>query len=198
NASGLRQDTRMDKVAGRRHQAAAPPSNLPLHLTSFVGREAELRSIKAMVHSTRLVTLIGTGGAGKTRLAAEVAKANRGEWPDGVWWVELADETEVGAAVVASLELPGRGSPQHVVSSWLASRRALLILDNCEHIVAASATFCHNLLARCPEVTVLATSREPLGVPGEVRWPASSPPVPGPCRSGSRRWRRRSTGAIAS
>jgi len=164
----------MDKVAGRRHQAAAPPSNLPLHLTSFVGREAELRSIKAMVHSTRLVTLIGTGGAGKTRLAAEVAKANRGEWPDGVWWVELADETEVGAAVVASLELPGRGSPQHVVSSWLASRRALLILDNCEHIVAACATFCHNLLARCPEVTVLATSREPLGVPGEVRWPVSS------------------------
>jgi len=164
----------MDKVAGRRHQAAAPPSNLPLHLTSFVGREAELRSIKALVHSSRLVTLIGTGGAGKTRLAAEVAKANRGEWPDGVWWVELADETEVGAAVVASLELPGRGSPQHVVSSWLASRRALLILDNCEHIVAACATFCHNLLARCPEVTVLATSREPLGVPGEVRWPVSS------------------------
>ena len=164
----------MDKVAGRGHQTATAPSNLPLHLTSFVGREAELRSLKSLVRSSRLVTLVGTGGAGKTRLAAEVAKANRGAWPDGVWWVELAAESDIGAAVVTTLELPGRGSPLQVVSSWLAPRRALLILDNCEHIVAACAAFCHELLAHCPDVTVLATSREALGVPGEVRLPLSS------------------------
>jgi len=164
----------MPQVAGPARRPEAAPSNLPLHLTSFVGREAELRSLKSLVRSSRLVTLVGTGGAGKTRLAAEVAKANRGAWPDGVWWVELAAESDVGAAVVATLELPGRGSPQQVVSSWLAPRRALLILDNCEHIVASCAAFCHDLLAHCPDVTVLATSREALGVPGEVRLPLSS------------------------
>jgi predicted ATPase/DNA-binding CsgD family transcriptional regulator len=162
----------MDKVAGRK--AAAAHSNMPLNLTSFVGREAELRSLKNLVRSSRMVTLTGTGGAGKSRLAAEVAKANRDAWPDGTWWIELAAETDVGGAVVANLELPGRGEPLQVVSSWLAPRRALLVLDNCEHIVAACAAFCHELLARCPDVTVLATSREALGVPGEVRWPLSS------------------------
>ena len=164
----------MPQVAGRTRRPEAAPSNLPLHLTTFVGREAELRSLKSLVRSSRLVTLVGTGGAGKTRLAAEVARANRGAWPDGVWWVELAAESDIGAAVVAALELPGRGSPQQVVSSWLAPRRALLILDNCEHIVAACAAFCHELLAHCPDVTILATSREALGVPGEVRLPLSS------------------------
>jgi len=147
---------------------------VPLHLTSFVGRGAELRSLKALVRSARMVTLTGTGGAGKSRLAAEVARANRDVWPDGTWWVELAAESDVGGAVVANLELPGQGSPQQVVSSWLASRRALLILDNCEHLVAECAAFAQGLLERCPQLTVLATSREALGVPGEVRWPVSS------------------------
>ena len=149
-------------------------SAVPLHLTSFVGREAELRSLKTLVRTSRMVTLIGTGGAGKSRLAAEVARATRDAWPDGVLWVELAAESDVGGAVVANLELPGQGSPEQVVSSWLASRRALLILDNCEHLVAECAVFAQGLLERCPELTVLATSREPLGVQGEVRWPVSS------------------------
>ena len=164
----------MGTVAGQRHQSKAVPNNLPLHLTTFVGREADLRSLKSLVRNARIVTLTGTGGAGKSRLAAELAGATRDAWPDGVWWVALAAESDVGAAVVANLELPGRGSPRQVAASWLASRRALLILDNCEHLVAECASFANALLERCPSLTILATSREPLGVPGEVRWPVSS------------------------
>lgn len=164
----------MDTVAGQGHQSKAAPNNLPLRLTSFVGREAELRALRTLVRNARLVTLTGTGGAGKSRLASEVANAAREAWPDGIWWVELAAETDVAGAVVANLELPGRGSPQQVVASWLAPRRALLILDNCEHLVAECASFSNTLLERCPTLTILATSREPLGVSGEVRWPVSS------------------------
>ena len=169
------EDTAMDRggtVRGR--HASDAPNNLPHHLTSFVGREADLRSLKALVSTARLVTLIGTGGAGKTRLATEVARASAKQWPDGVWWVELAAATDVSGAVVATLELPGVGSAQDVVSSWLAARQAILVLDNCEHLVADSAAFSQTVLERCPHVTIVATSREPLGVPGEVRWPVAS------------------------
>ena len=101
----------MSTVAGRGHQAPAAPLNLPLHLTSFVGREADMRSLKGLLKTARLVTLTGTGGAGKSRLAAQVARTNSDAWPDGAWWVELAAESDVAEAVVASLELRGRGSP---------------------------------------------------------------------------------------
>lgn len=154
--------------------AKAAPNNLPQHLTSFVGREADLRSLKSLLGTTRMVTLVGTGGAGKSRLALEVAKATHDLWPDGMWWIELEAAGDVPGAVVGTLELPGRGPSQDVVSTWLAARRALLILDNCEHLVAACTAFCKTMLERCPQLTVLATSREPLGVPGEVRWPISS------------------------
>jgi predicted ATPase len=163
----------MGMVAGQGHQATAAPHNLPLHLTTFVGREAELRALKSLLRTSRLVTLTGTGGAGKSRLAVEAGRANRDMWPDGVWWVALADETDVAGAVVASLELPGRGKPRDIVASWLASRQALVILDNCEHLIGQSADFSQFLLQRCPELTILATSREPLGVAGEVRLPVS-------------------------
>jgi predicted ATPase/DNA-binding CsgD family transcriptional regulator len=167
------EDTAMDRVAVRGKHAAAP-SNLPHHLTSFVGREAELRSLKRLLSTSRLVTLTGTGGAGKSRLASELAAANSSLWPDGVWWIELAATDDVSGAVVASLELPGRGPAQDVAASWLAARKALLVLDNCEHMVADCATFCHRMLERCPGLNILATSREALGVPGEARWPVSS------------------------
>ena len=163
----------MNAVAGRR-PAAETTGRLPRHLTSFVGRDADRRALKALLRTSRLVTLTGTGGAGKSRLAAEVARDSSDAWPDGSWWVELAAETDVGGAVVANLELPGRGSPTQVAAAWLARRRALLILDNCEHLVDECAKFCQVLLELCPEVSVLATSREPLGVPGEVRWPVAS------------------------
>jgi predicted ATPase/DNA-binding CsgD family transcriptional regulator len=163
----------MDRVAVRGKQTAAAPSNLPNHLTSFVGREAELRSLKRLLATSRLVTLTGTGGAGKSRMAAQLATANASLWPDGVWWIELAATDDVSGAVVATLELPGRGAAQDVVASWLAARKALLILDNCEHLVAECAAFCLRVLQRCPELNILATSREALGVPGEVRWPVA-------------------------
>src|SRR5450759_1098658 len=164
----------MDRVAVRGKHASAASSNLPHHLTSFVGREAELRSLKGLLATSRMVTLTGTGGSGKSRLAAEVARANVNLWPDGVWWIELSGTDDVSGAVVAILELPGRGSAQDVVASWLAARKALLVLDNCEHLVAECATFCQRALERCTQLNIIATSREPLGVPGEARWPVAS------------------------
>ncbi len=155
-------------------EARVRPSNLPRHLTSFVNREADLKSLKALLRSSRLVTLVGTGGAGKSRLAAEVARTTDEIWTDGACWVELAPESDVAGAVVANLELPARGAPTEVAASWLAERRVLLILDNCEHLISESARFAHSILERCPAVAVLATSRELLGVPGEVRWTVSS------------------------
>jgi predicted ATPase/DNA-binding CsgD family transcriptional regulator len=164
----------MDRVAVRGKHASAASSNLPHHLTSFVGREAELRSLKDLLGRSRMVTLTGTGGSGKTRLAAEVARANASQWPDGVWWIELSGTDDLSGAVVGTLQLPGRGSAQDVVSSWLAARKALLVLDNCEHLVADCATFSQRVLERCTQLTILATSREALGVPGEARWPVAS------------------------
>src|SRR5205814_4503801 len=163
----------MNAVAGRRVLTAAP-GKLPRHLTSFVGRDVDLRALKVLVRTSRLVTLTGTGGAGKSRLAAEVARDSGDAWPDGAWWVELAAETDVGGAVVANLELPGRGSPPQSAASWLARRRRLLLLGHCAHLGDQCAEFCQVLLELCPEVSVLATSREPLGVAGEVRWPVAS------------------------
>ena len=163
----------MDRVAVRGKHAQGAPSNLPHLLTSFVGREAELRSLKELLGRSRMVTLTGTGGSGKTRLAAEVAKANASLWPDGVWWIELSGTDDVSGAVVATLELPGRGSAQDVIASWLAARKALFVLDNCEHLVAECATFSQRLLERCAQLTIIATSREALGVPGEARWPVA-------------------------
>lgn len=155
-------------------QATRIPANLPHQLTSFVGRAADLRSLREMLGSARMVTLVGTGGAGKSRLAIEVAKANESRWPDGVWWTELATASDVAGAVVAALDLPGRGPARNVISSWLAGRHALLILDNCEHLVDDCAELARALLERCPHLTILATSREPIGVPGEVRWPVAA------------------------
>jgi serine/threonine-protein kinase PknK len=164
----------MDTVAVRGRRADAAPNNLPRHLTSFVGREAELRSLKNQLRTARMVTLLGTGGAGKSRLAAEIARAVPDVWPDGAWWIELETAKDTAGAVVGTLELPGRGPAQNVAFSWLAAKRALLILDNCEQLAADCAAFSQAALERCPQLTIIATSREPLGVPGEVRRPVAS------------------------
>jgi predicted ATPase/DNA-binding CsgD family transcriptional regulator len=162
---------------GRQPARRAVSNNLPHYLTSFVGRKSELPALKTLLARGRLVTLIGPGGAGKSRLAAEVGRATLDLWPDGAWWVDLApvsDPRQVAGAVASALQLTGRGPAEDVVIAWLAAKRALLVLDNCEHLVAACAEFCQAALERCPELTILATSREALGVPGEAQWPVSS------------------------
>ncbi|WP_316743080.1 BTAD domain-containing putative transcriptional regulator [Streptomyces sp. MK7] len=179
--------------------APAPPSNLRARLTSFVGREADIESIRADLGAARLVTLLGPGGAGKTRLSQEAAERVRPALRDGVWLAELApvdEQAGVPAAVLTAVGaretvLYGAGAeeiraavadrlddPVERLVEHCARRRMLLLLDNCEHVVDAAAHLVEELLARCPHLTVLATSREPLGVPGEVLRPVEPLPEP--------------------
>jgi len=162
----------------------ARPTNLPAPLTSFVGRDAELAELAGLMARHRLVTLVGAGGTGKTRLAGEAAADTSGAYPDGVWWVELAslgDADLVAGAVMAALGLEDtRPDPVVRVIAYLRERQALLILDNCEHLLAAAADLTAAVLASCPQLSVLATSREPLGIGGEAVWrlPPLSLPEP--------------------
>ncbi|MFE7517664.1 BTAD domain-containing putative transcriptional regulator, partial [Streptomyces sp. NPDC057540] len=165
--------------------ARTPPrGNLRARLTSFVGRDDEIALVRDDLRAARLVTLLGPGGAGKTRLSQEAAERGTEDWPDGVWVAELAPVREpeaVPEAVLAAVgaretvlrgagaeELRAGGDPLGRLVEHCAGRRMLLLLDNCEHLVGAAAELAETLLARCPGVRVLATSREPLGVPG--RW----------------------------
>ncbi|WP_260639460.1 AfsR/SARP family transcriptional regulator [Streptomyces angustmyceticus] len=173
--------------------------NLRARLNSFVGREAELVSLQDALRSrrTRLVTLTGAGGSGKTRLAEQLAGSLTGEHPDGVWVAELAplDAPEaVPGAVLSALgrrdttvfspAMEARRAAEHAdpaarIIDHCASRRLLLVLDNCEHVVGAAAALADLLLRHCPGLTVVATSREPLGVPGETVRPLEPlPPAP--------------------
>ncbi|MEO3786895.1 BTAD domain-containing putative transcriptional regulator [Actinocorallia sp. B10E7] len=187
------------------------PGNLPARLTSFVGREDELAAIRDDLARHRLITLTGTSGSGKTRLALEAAASESaaGNRPDGVWTAELtsveagADATAVAAAVVTALGArdtalgarPGTGpeelrasaeqvseDPRVRLIEHCAHRRMLLVLDNCEHVIEAVAELVRRLLARCPGLSVLATSREPLNVPGEAVRPVEPLPVPAALR----------------
>jgi predicted ATPase/DNA-binding SARP family transcriptional activator len=148
-------------------------SNLPERLTSFVGRGRELREVELLLQSTRLLTLTGTGGTGKTRLAEETVRRRLDDYPDGAWVVELASVEKglgVPRAVADALgiqEPPGTG-----LASWIATflsvRRLLLLLDNCEHVVDGVASLATELLRVAPHLTILTTSRQPLRIPGEV------------------------------
>ncbi|MFM9367221.1 AfsR/SARP family transcriptional regulator [Streptomyces sp. Da 82-17] len=199
------------RAAGSSGPAASDPSyapapgaralgNLRAPLTSFVGRESELRDLAGELQKQRLVTLLGPGGVGKTRLATEAARAGRETagkevWPDGVWVAELAPVREaetVPEAVLTALgarettvrgpgasteELqPAPRDPSAQLVEHCRRRRMLLVLDNCEHLLGAAAELTYALLTECPDVTVLATSREPLAVPGEVVRPVD--PLP--------------------
>jgi predicted ATPase/DNA-binding CsgD family transcriptional regulator len=149
--------------------------NLPVQLTSFVGRAAELAEVGALLRRSRLVTLTGSGGCGKTRLALEAAAALTGERSHGVWLAELAaltDSRQVAGAVAAVLPLRRRlpvETPDMLVAA-VGERELVVLLDNCEHLLPGCAAVAEALLRGCPGVTVLATSREPLTVPGEVTW----------------------------
>jgi predicted ATPase/DNA-binding SARP family transcriptional activator/DNA-binding NarL/FixJ family response regulator len=165
--------------------------NLPAARSSFVGREREMLEIKRQLSMTRLLTLVGAGGSGKTRLALEVARDLVEACPDGVWIAELSglsDGTLVPQAVAGALgirEQPGQPLVDTLVDA-LRVKNMLLILDNCEHLVEAAARLVDMLLDSCPRLRVLATSREPLGVEGEVRWPVLSLSVPDTPRSSTR------------
>ena len=161
----------------------AMPNNLPDQLTSFVGRERELGDVAQALDTTRLLTLTGAGGCGKTRLAAQAAADALDRFPDGAWWVELAplaDPDAVGPTLgdaVGVKPLPGQSSLDAVVAH-LAGARALIVLDNCEHLLEVCAGAAEALLHGCRAVTVLATSRAPLGVAGETDWRVPSLSLP--------------------
>jgi predicted ATPase/class 3 adenylate cyclase/DNA-binding CsgD family transcriptional regulator len=162
------------------HRLAA--ERLPAQLTSFIGRQAEMRDIRIAIGGNRLVTLTGAGGAGKTRLAVQIAADIATEFADGVWYVDLAPVTDPDVVPVTAarvLGLPDQpGQPtMDVVQRFIRDRQMLILLDNCEHLLDASAELISVLLAGGPGLTLLTTSREPIGVAGEVSWrvPSLSP-----------------------
>jgi len=161
------------------------PNNLPRQLTSFVGRAREIVEVKRLLSTTALLTLTGPGGCGKTRLALQVAAELIDEYADGVWLVELAGLIEpalVPHSVATALHL--REGPDRTVHAalrqYLETRELLLVLDNCEHVVAACAEMAEALVRSCPRLRILATSREPLGVGGEIVWRVPPLSLPGP------------------
>ncbi|MFG2226558.1 BTAD domain-containing putative transcriptional regulator [Streptomyces sp. NPDC048644] len=171
-------------------------SNLPAPLTSFIGRDDDLARIGTLLASGRLVTVLGPGGAGKTRLAVEAARRHLHEYRDGGWLIDLASVTEpakVGAALLAATGLRGSalfeasaklrgdaGGELDVLADQLDGRESLLVVDNCEHVIDAVAHLIAALLARCATLRVLATSREPLAVDGEALVPLGPLPLPEP------------------
>ncbi|QFR97626.1 AAA family ATPase [Streptomyces tsukubensis] len=181
----------------------APQGNIPARLTSFVGRESDIDAIRDALGRSRLVTLLGPGGSGKTRLSQEAGEAVARTVPDGVWLAELAPvsdpeavpATVLGAVGARETVLRGAGAEELRAASersgddalarlveHCASRRMLILLDNCEHVVDAAAILAQRLLESCPGLTVLATSREPLGVPGELLRPVEPLPEPSAVR----------------
>ncbi|HTN48287.1 MAG TPA: tetratricopeptide repeat protein [Burkholderiaceae bacterium] len=159
------------------------PHNLPHQSTSFIGREAELDEVKALMGKVRLLTLLGMGGLGKTRLELQVAAETIHQYPDGAWFIDLApvrDESLVvseAAQVIGVQQEPDRTLMQSVCAH-LKSRRTLIVLDNCEHLVRASADLAHAILRAAPHVRIIASSREALHVPGEQAYPLHPLPVP--------------------
>ncbi|MET7272178.1 BTAD domain-containing putative transcriptional regulator [Streptomyces flaveolus] len=181
-----------------------PRGNLRARLTSFVGRDADIQALRADLATARLVTLLGPGGAGKTRLSQEAAEGAGDSAQDGAWLVELAPVDDPGAVPEAVLTALGaretvlygagaeemravtatdrQGTAVERLVEHCGRRRMLIVLDNCEHVVDAAARLAEELLARCPHLTVLATSREPLGVPGELLRPVEPLPEPAALR----------------
>jgi predicted ATPase/DNA-binding SARP family transcriptional activator/DNA-binding CsgD family transcriptional regulator len=159
-------------VAGR---SETTRHNLPVPMTTFVGREREIAEVKRELASARLLTLTGVGGSGKTRLGLEVVRDIAGAYPDGAWLAELAplSQGELVAQEIANVlsvhEQPGR-PPEDVLVEDLSRKKALLLLDNCEHLLEPCARLANLLLGSCPGLKILTTSREPLGVAGEVVW----------------------------
>src|SRR6516165_392547 len=162
---------------------AGPLTNLPAPVSSFIGREAELAAVRTLVGGSRLVTLTGAGGAGKTRLGLQVAAGLADGAGDGVWFADLAPlgDPDLVAATVAGVlgvrQEPGRPVLDTLVEA-VGGRRLLVLLDNCEHVIGACAKLADALLRGCPNAALLATSREPLGIGGEYVYRVPSLGVP--------------------
>jgi predicted ATPase/class 3 adenylate cyclase/DNA-binding XRE family transcriptional regulator len=175
--AGLQSDFPSLNTLGLAHQ------NLPVQLTSFIGRENEQAEIKKLIATGRLVTLTGVGGIGKTRLSIQVASALLNDFFQGIWLVELAplsDSALVTQVILTTLgltEQSGR-SPMRILIDFLQGKRALLILDNCEHLITACAQLSNDLLKQCPNLKIVATSREPLNITGEAVWQVHTLSVP--------------------
>ena len=183
----MRQHRLQDSTVAHRSTRSRAPGqtgNLPRALSSFVGRQEQVADLAQALSTTGLLTLLGVGGVGKTRLALATATVVRDNYAQGAWLVELGavtDPTQVAAKVAAALgvrERPG-SNPLETLGSVLGQRQLLLVLDNCEHVLESSAELVSTLLKGCDNLTVLATSREPLGVPGEVTRTVQPLPVPG-------------------
>ena len=174
---------------GRREETRK--TNLRAELTAFVGKEDDVAAVRELLTDHRLTTLIGPGGAGKTRLATETARTMLDDLPDGAWLVELAaigadgDLADVAQSTLAGLGLRDSllGGAQNAdltdrLIAAIREREALLILDNCEHVIESAAVFAHRLLGECRRLRILATSREPLGITGEALWPVNPLTLP--------------------
>lgn len=166
---------------GLRRREASRRTNLRAELATFVGRGADVAAVRELLAEHRLTTVIGPGGAGKTRLATETARTLLGDLPDGAWLVELAAmgaDGDVAQSTLTALglrdallgEAPNGELTDRLIAA-IREREALLILDNCEHVIESAAVFAHRVLGECRRLRILATSREPLGITGEALWP---------------------------
>jgi predicted ATPase/class 3 adenylate cyclase/DNA-binding CsgD family transcriptional regulator len=156
--------------------------HLPVQLTSFVGRDGDIAQVRGLVAENRLVTLTGAGGVGKTRLAIQIAGEIANDFPDGIWYVDLAPITDPDLVPITTArtlglpDQPGR-STMDTLTRFVADRHMLVVLDNCEHLLDASAELVVALLGAAAGLTLLATSREPIGVAGELSWRVPSLPL---------------------
>ena len=168
----------------------SPRTNLRLSLTSFVGRDADVARVSDLIGEYRLTTLVGPGGTGKTRLAVEVSRALLDRMPDGAWLVELAPlrgGADLPSAVLSAMDLRDQAlvdreseDPINRLTAVFRNRTALLVLDNCEHLIGSAAALADRLLGECPQLRIMTTSREPLGITGEAVWsvePLELPPA---------------------
>ena len=161
------------------------PNNLPLQLTSFVGREKEVVEVKKLLSTSRLVTLTGSGGCGKTRLSLQVASELQSDYANGVWFVELApvaDPMLIPQTLIATLNLreDSHRTALEVLIDYLRAKTLLLVLDNCEHLIESCAQISDSLLRACPKLKIFASSREALGIAGEVPYRVPSLATPDP------------------
>jgi predicted ATPase/DNA-binding SARP family transcriptional activator len=181
----LRQDARLDPEPLPAAPELPPQGGLPVVASSLVGRDRDVAAVLAMLGQCRLLTLTGPGGVGKTRLAVQAATEGADRYPDGAWFCELAPVTggtavaHAVAAAVGATQQPG-WDIQRSMLAFLTPRRLLLVMDNCEHLLNDAARLAQAILRECPQVTILATSRAALGVPGERLRPTAPLPVPEP------------------